>query len=401
MNDKVRTINGLHLEAMEFTDQSFVARRFGDREKYLHYTRLALDKEAQAADLMVDEDVEPTRSVLHRSAATLAWRCKEYEKSKRLIYRALAGNPPPDIEFELNDLLGDVNLAQAGIHLEENRIQVSLNGNAVGYGNASVVELGARVSCIRKMLKIAAKFAVRHFDEFSPSKLISDSGEIPLYIEGIYPGSCNVSLRLGKPIQTVLPGFENSDEIIAPFLQNLDFFEKGNYDALEEAIVDIEDLRGFFIAAKELAPDGDRITSIKFQAKVKEKIKRVSFNRIQSELNDIQLPKLPETTIEYQTTNKDISKTGVLRVANALGKTECVLVTEDSAKWTIEGPEDILDEIVREFFKRKVEVTGKQMKKKKNRVNRIRLANTSDVSAIDDQNRQESTDVLILPLPGA
>ena len=98
---------------MEFADQSLVARRYGEREKYLHFTRLALEKEAAAADLMVDEDIEPTRSVLHRSAATLAWRCEEYDRAKLLIFRGLDGNPPPEIAWELNDLLATVKEALA------------------------------------------------------------------------------------------------------------------------------------------------------------------------------------------------------------------------------------------------------------------------------------------------
>ena len=75
---------------MEYTDRSFVARRYGNREEYLHYTRLAYEKEAAAAQLMKDEDVEPTRSVLHRSAATLAWRCEIYDKAKKLIHPAIS-----------------------------------------------------------------------------------------------------------------------------------------------------------------------------------------------------------------------------------------------------------------------------------------------------------------------
>lgn len=114
MINKVQEVSRLHDEAMEFTDLSFRARLFKEREKYLHFTRLALEKEAAAADLMVDEDIEPTRSVLHRSAATLAWRCEEYDEAKRLICRALAGNPPPDIEYELNDLLEKVDHALLG-----------------------------------------------------------------------------------------------------------------------------------------------------------------------------------------------------------------------------------------------------------------------------------------------
>ena len=96
---------------MEYADMSFVARIENDRDQFRHFTRLALEKEAAAADLMVDEDIEPTRSVLHRSAATLAWRCEEYDVARRLIDRALAGNAPPEIAAELNDLLREVEAA--------------------------------------------------------------------------------------------------------------------------------------------------------------------------------------------------------------------------------------------------------------------------------------------------
>ena len=110
----VQAVNRLHDQAMEYTGQSFRARRYGDRERYLHFTRLALEKEAAAADLMAElTDIEPTRSVLHRSAATLAWRCEEYDYAKRLIFRGLDGNPPGEIAWELKDLLSKVKEALA------------------------------------------------------------------------------------------------------------------------------------------------------------------------------------------------------------------------------------------------------------------------------------------------
>jgi hypothetical protein len=45
--------------------------------------------------------------VLHRSAASLAVDCLQLREAERLIGRALAGNPPPDIDDELRDLLLD------------------------------------------------------------------------------------------------------------------------------------------------------------------------------------------------------------------------------------------------------------------------------------------------------
>jgi hypothetical protein len=50
-------------------------------------------------------DFEPTRSVLHRSAVSLAVDCCQLRETERLIGRVLSGNPPPDIADELRDLL--------------------------------------------------------------------------------------------------------------------------------------------------------------------------------------------------------------------------------------------------------------------------------------------------------
>jgi hypothetical protein len=51
-----------------------------------------------------DLSAEPTRSVLHRSAAALAVECGEAREAERLIAVALAGNPPEEIAEELRDL---------------------------------------------------------------------------------------------------------------------------------------------------------------------------------------------------------------------------------------------------------------------------------------------------------
>ena len=138
-------------------------------------------------------------------------------------------------------------------------------------------------------------------------------------------------------------------------------FERGEYYTLEENIVDPVDYRAFVSAAKELAPDGDKVSSVKFQARVGDQLQIVTFSRLQGELSEVPIPELPETIGEPQTTptEKDETQRGVLKVADAMEKTECVVVTDDDEKWTIEGPEDTLDEIVRTYFKRRVEVKGK------------------------------------------
>jgi hypothetical protein len=96
----------LHREAMELVDQAFLARQRGDNIVALELTKAAFSQERAAADLVANLfDLEPTRSVLHRSAAALAVECLELREAEKLIGRALAGNPPDDIANELRDLL--------------------------------------------------------------------------------------------------------------------------------------------------------------------------------------------------------------------------------------------------------------------------------------------------------
>jgi hypothetical protein len=111
----------LHHQAMELVDRAVLARQQGDeiggmdllRSPLAQAKLSAFEQEKLAANLVADQlDFEPTRSVLHRSAASLAVECFQLREAERLIGRALAGNPPPDIADELRDLLLDAVYSQ-------------------------------------------------------------------------------------------------------------------------------------------------------------------------------------------------------------------------------------------------------------------------------------------------
>src|SRR5947208_2539503 len=77
---KMTNAASLHREAMELAEAAIVARLKGDAQLALDLTKEAFRKERDAA-LSVGDDsaLEPTRSVLHRSAASLAVECNELE----------------------------------------------------------------------------------------------------------------------------------------------------------------------------------------------------------------------------------------------------------------------------------------------------------------------------------
>lgn len=122
--DSVRAAELAHREAMEFVDAAFLARRSGDLQREREYNLQALDKERQAANAIRDcYDLEPSRSVLYRSAAALAFCCDELEEAKSLVACGLAGQAVPiEIEQELQDLGQDIERKLRNVALEIEQI---------------------------------------------------------------------------------------------------------------------------------------------------------------------------------------------------------------------------------------------------------------------------------------
>jgi gamma-glutamyltranspeptidase len=79
-------IQELHKQAMDLAEAGFTVKVRGGLAQAIQLYQQALDKESQAASLIADKlDAEPTRSVLHRSAASLAIDCGEFRTAERLI----------------------------------------------------------------------------------------------------------------------------------------------------------------------------------------------------------------------------------------------------------------------------------------------------------------------------
>lgn len=101
MIDRGRITN-LHEEAMELAERGIMER---EPSRARGFFRAALEKERAAAELLFEApEEEPNRSVLYRSAATLAMDCGELGEAERLIDKGLSGRPPAEIARELKDL---------------------------------------------------------------------------------------------------------------------------------------------------------------------------------------------------------------------------------------------------------------------------------------------------------
>ena len=113
MTALARQINSLHNQAMEHCDLALLAQQRGDTQESLSQFSEAAGYEIEAARLA--PHIEPTRSVLHRSAALLCMDCGNVTEAERLIAAAKTGNPPSEILSELNDIQDTIDGIRQGI----------------------------------------------------------------------------------------------------------------------------------------------------------------------------------------------------------------------------------------------------------------------------------------------
>jgi tetratricopeptide (TPR) repeat protein len=93
----------LHEEAMHVAESALVYHKRGQQEEATACFSRAYELEKQA--VFASKSIpEPTRSVLLRSAASLAFHARRYRESEKMVNLALAGDPPAEIADELRDL---------------------------------------------------------------------------------------------------------------------------------------------------------------------------------------------------------------------------------------------------------------------------------------------------------
>lgn len=105
---------------MENAQQALVAKEKGDNilASKLYIKAFEIEKEV-ALSLENDINNEPTRSVIFRSAASLANICELSDDAEELINKGLSGNPPKNIEGELRVLLREVNKNSFKIYVDK------------------------------------------------------------------------------------------------------------------------------------------------------------------------------------------------------------------------------------------------------------------------------------------
>ena len=356
-------VRDIHQRAMNLVDEAQLAKIRGEDHRYVELTTQALALESEAAwALMGDLALEPTRSILFRSAASLALEIQKPREAERLISAALAGTPPEEIADELRDLLEDVyfsrHLELRGITLSPGELQMTIDGNAIGFGIAKSDSFVQRLKDFEKLIfRTAERRMGRDFREQGRViKKLTDSFE--LYLSVPRAASFAVTLRLGQSSQMGLPGVDFSTDTINDLLNALEAFAAGDDGALEDVIPDEVYRTNFIGLAERISPDGGQVKTVGFTVGNHSGERKVALTRTKSDIRknkkeNTPTPTTPEDDIE-------IVIVGTLLEADATRQKEGVIeiVDDSGTSHRVFVPRGMMSDIVKPMFEERVEVVA-------------------------------------------
>lgn len=375
-------VSNLHTTAMEIAERAFTAVRSGDLSTAEALLRQAYENERKAALALVPTpEIEPTRSVLLRSAASLAIDCHEYREAERLISYALSGDPPPEIADELRDLLENV---QFGRHLEpkdvlisEGAFQLSLAGPAVGHGIVVAKEFGPRLATVETLLhRTTERQWKMPFRERGGSSHAARE-DFEFYVAAPKAASFAVAVRIGtKRPQTMLPGFSGPDAVLDEFLGCLKLFEEQDRAKLWDRIADEAYYRNFTALATRLAPDGDRIRQVGFTLLRGTEQRRIALTRRPA--------KAHFQRVESENGQAPVTVLGTLKKADETTRNEIIAVVDQSGKkHTILVPTGMMSDIVKPLWGERVAVIAVKRKDGKLSLSEIEPAPAEEKNTLD------------------
>ena len=353
-------VKDLHARAMEHAERAFLARLRGNTDVATDLFREALKGEIAAIEEM-REYSEPTHSILHRSAATLALDCHDLRTAERMAAQGLAKDPPVDLAQELRDVLEQIHFRRhldlRGIELSEDELQMNLTGPAVGFGLVNSNEFLSRVGDLSRLIHRTVERKKRKpFREKGRSgKDIEDNYE--LFISVPRAASFSVTLRLGSPIgQQSFPVVRDIPAIVDEFLDLLALANKSKIVEIRDRIPEPAYFRNFLGLAKKLAPDGARIRQVGFTAVRKGEQRHVSVTRHSDQFGELRTDEPPTGEL------KSIVIRGALRYADSTrsSSNKIKLIDDEERSHVIRVPEGMMGDIVRPMWEARVEIRGRR-----------------------------------------
>jgi hypothetical protein len=357
----MKSVLELHRQAMEFADTAFVALHTGDHDRAKEFYCKALQYERDAANRVAKSAAEPTRSVLYRSAASMALNCGQLREAERLIAGGLAGDPPEEIAEEMRDLLEQVyfqrHLELRGITLEPDEFQVSLFGRAVGTGMVEDEQFFGR---LRDADRLIHRTAQRKQGFPYKDKLDRATRQAIDVFVSVPKAACfAVTFKIGTPEQLHFPSLGLSVDVIDDLLTCFELYDRSDVEALKEQIKEDAYYSNFVALAGRIAPDGDAIKKVVFSAVRDGNSKSVTLAKPQSDFNinrlAVSAASVPEKTKE------PVRIIGRLNFADSrTGMTRTIQLEDRKGRFhRVIVPEGMMADIVKPMFESTVEITGR------------------------------------------
>lgn len=349
------TVRELHNKAMEFAQLALLSRHNGDYDNSISFAQQAFEYEQEAAELVPKEkSSEPTRSILYRSAASLAFQAKQLARAQRLIIEGLSGFPPPQIELELNNLYDQVRfekeIALNNRKIEDEELQLTIRGGAVGVGIVPFYEFMKRINNTKALID-------RTIQRLSGSKY-QGRGNVPKSLKPYEyllaaprEGSFIISLKLQLSLGQTKPIFFSTSNVINEVLEGIQYVNDANEEALRELTKSESYYQHFISMTRDMAPDGQKISFVGFTSDSMS----VSLSKKRSDIEPVAKLEHEELQVELQ----PITVEGLLDYATSRTQNEEMGLTslDNSNQYTIKVTEG-MEELVRTYYKQIIIVTG-------------------------------------------
>ncbi len=383
----MQTVRELHDQAMEYAEKAIVCKIGGDIQSSKELFKKALDFEVEAANqLTINETAEPTRSILFRSAASLALNIEDFRYALRLASNGLAGYPPSEIQSELTDILEEIefvrHLSLKGIKLNDTEFKMTIWGNSIKKGIAPANEINNRIETMSTIIdRTVDRLTKRRFNP-NRKRTEIDKNNYGLFVKAMQPSSFGVIFQLGEPIekQDLLFGQAvQPEEVITEVLECIELIQKAEFDDLQNKISDQQYYENFIGLTKQIAPDGNDINNVGFTILRNESEKYTRLNTTKKAIHE-NIKRITER--KSLNTNQDSPQfkvfTGTLHYAKQNKTKDYGLVKldieQEEKPYDIYVPISLMKDVVKPYFDESVAVTVRFEKKDRKVLEHIEYA---------------------------
>lgn len=343
----------LHDKAMLLMSMAFSMKEAHDIDTCAKFL-LACEYESEAA-FMIDKtpETEPSRGMLFLGAASLAWHGQDFDLAERLVAEGLSGYPAPAAQHDLRRLYDDIKfsryVAENNSTLNEAEATIRFYGAEVGYGRVSANEFIKKIEAIGKIIERTAQRKAG-FAFQTTSNNLKKQASYRFDIELAEAGSFGVKVKLSFNNKTHLSLLQaKADEIVSDVVENIDLMNAGDTAKIKEKIQDVDYFVNFITQARELAPDGERITSIGIASNKQQAVFRESKKSLRN-IFKLALEQKKDKNAENEKTIR-----GILKVSDGI-KGEFQILKENGEKVKLQV-RDGLDDLARKYFGETVDAT--------------------------------------------